>query len=122
MQAALVFWRAALALQVIKMIDNNKVVQVLRESWKAEIDAAVDALKQPARTELDRWFRHEWHREEAVSKWPEWRQECYRQWRRKQKQLKQPRHLTGEEEEWRQIKEEKHRRVAWTNKAIRGLS
>ena len=104
------------------MIDNNKVVQVLRERWKAEIDAAVDALKQPKKTELDRWFRQEWHREEAVSKWPEWRQECYRQWRRKQKQLKQPRQLTAEEEEWRQIKEEKHRRVAWTNKAIRGLS
>ena len=111
-----------MAFQVIKMIDNNKLAQMVRQKWKAEIDAAIDALKQPKKTELDKWFRRAWHREEAVSKWPEWRQECYREWRRKQKQLNHPKLLTAEEEEWQRIKEEKHRRVAWTNRATKGLS
>ena len=104
-----------MALQVIEMMNDAQVAQMVRENWKVEIDRAVDQAQQH-RTELDRWFRREWHREAAVSKWTDERQRRYREWARSQ------RRTSEEEDAWRELKEQKRKRVAWVDKAIKGSS
>jgi len=106
---------------VIEMMNDMQVVRMVRESWKAEIERAVDRVKGPKRTELDQWFRREWYREAAVSQWPEWKQKHYREWRRTNSREARSKQLTAEEKAWREIKEQKRNRVAWVDKAIKGF-
>jgi len=106
---------------VIEMMNDAQVALMVRESWKAEIERAVDRVKAPKRTELDQWFRRQWHREAAVSQWPEWRQKQYREWRRRNSQPTRPKQLTAEEDAWRELKEQKRKRVAWVDKAMKGI-
>ena len=101
-----------MARKVIKM-DAEQVAQMVVEGWEAEIEHAIDRVKQRRRSGLDNWFRREWHRADAVSKWPGERQRRYREWRQRQ--------LTDEELEWQQIKREKRARLAWMDKLFRAL-
>jgi len=73
-----------MARQVIKM-DAGQVAQMVVGSWKAEIETAIDRVKQPRRSGLDNWFRREWRKAAAVSRWPEERQTRYWEWRQRQR-------------------------------------
>jgi hypothetical protein len=67
---------------VINMNNESKVskdalatmmVSVLQEKWRQEIEHAVNKVKlgisgQRTRTQMDRWLRHLWYRDEALSK------------------------------------------------------
>ena len=73
------------------MMDEKHMAKLVLDGWKREIERAIRRAKRPKQTELDRWFRREWHRAEAISQWPEWRQRLYRKWRRKTKgQFEEP--------------------------------
>ena len=101
-----------MAHQVINM-DARQVAQMVVAGWEAEIEKAIDRVKQRRRSGLDNWFRREWHRAAAVSKWPEERQKRYWEWRQRQ--------LTDEELVWQRIKREKRARLAWMDKLFRAL-
>ena len=103
------------------MMNDTQVVRMVRESWKAEIEHAVDKVNGPKRTEIDQWFRREWHREAAVSQWPEWRQKRYWEWRRRNSQPACSRLSTAEEDACRELRERKRKRLAWVDKAMKGV-
>ena len=104
-----------MAPQVIKMMNDRQVGQMVRESWKAEIERAIDRASQPKRSELDKWFRRQWYREAAILGWPEGRQKRYLEWARRQRQTSE------EEDAWRELKEQKRKGVARVDKAMKGL-
>ena len=68
------------------MIDEKQMTKLTLESRRAEIQRAIRRVKRPRPTELDRWFRREWHRAAAMSSWPEWRQRLYWEWKRRKEQ------------------------------------
>ena len=53
------------------MMDEKLVAKLIVERSKKEIQRAIRQVKQPKRTELDKWFRREWHRAAPKSEvWP----------------------------------------------------
>ena len=65
--------------------------QSVMETWRREIEQAVDVAKGSAkpRTELDDWYRRQWYMAEAREKWPAWRKAKWNAWRRKKKNAEQ---------------------------------
>ena len=86
-------------------MDARQAAQVVVEGWKTEIERAIDRVKEPRRSGLDNWFRQEWHRAAAISKWPEERQRRYWEWRQHQQ--------TPEELEWQQTRTGEAFALAW---------
>ena len=69
------------------MIDEKYLAKLTLERWEREIQRAVRRVKQPRPTEFGKWFRREWHRGAAVSRWPEWRRRLYWERRRVRNRL-----------------------------------
>ena len=54
--------------------------QAARAEWAEEIERAITNVK---RTELDKWFRREFHKAAARSRWSADRQARWEEWRKK---------------------------------------
>ena len=77
---------------------HEQYPEAVRQSWRDEIEGAVAGVKRSA---VDRWFRREWYKAEARSRWPEWRKKHCRRHEPRKGRRGQSRWRHDQTNQWR---------------------